>query len=83
MAAKLLQFPLPDDTFDLFDYARVPVASRRRRSSRRLVSGSPSERWIPVITDDWPERIHVSDAEIDVFEAQFGDLLDDLFKPGK
>ena len=83
MAAKLLRFPLPEDTFDLFDYARVPVASRRRRRSRRLSPGCPSEQWTPVITDDWPEHIHVSDAEIDVFEAQFADLLDDLFNPGK
>jgi hypothetical protein len=83
MAAKLFQFPLPDDTFDLFDYVRAPVASRRRRRSRRLPPGSPGERWTPVITDDWPEHIYVSDAEIDVFEAQFGDLLDDLFNPGK
>jgi hypothetical protein len=48
-----------------------------------LARGSPSEQWTPVITDDWPEHIRVSDAEIDVFEAQFGDLLDDLFNPGK
>lgn len=83
MAAKLLPFPLPDDIFDLFDYARVPVASCRRRRSRRLEPDSPSEQWTPVITDDWPEHIRVSDAEIDVFEAQFGDLLDDLFNPEK
>jgi hypothetical protein len=83
MAAKLLQFPLPGDTFDLFDYARVPVGSRRRRRSKRLASGGPREEWTPVITDDWPERIHVSDAELDLFEAQFGDLVDDLLSPRK
>jgi len=81
MAANLLPFPPPDETYDLFDYARVPVASRRRRRSRRLASGSPGEQWTPVITDDWPEHIRVSDTEIDVFEAQFGDLLDDLLSP--
>ena len=82
MAAKLLPFPPPDDTLDLFDYARIPVASRRRRS-RRLAPGSPAEQWTPVITDDWAEHIDVSDVEIDVFEAQFGGVLDDLFNPGK
>jgi hypothetical protein len=83
MAAKLLQFPLPDDTFGLFDYARVPVGSCRSRRSKRLGSGSPREEWTPVITDDWPERIHISDAEFDLFEARFGDLLDDLLSPRK
>jgi hypothetical protein len=28
------------------------------------------------VTDDWPERIPVTDAEVDVFEAWFGDLFD-------
>ena len=33
------------------------------------------------ITDDWPERIPITDAEVDVFEAWFGDLFDELFGP--
>jgi len=33
------------------------------------------------VTDDWPERIPVTDAEVDVFEARFGDLFDELFGP--
>jgi hypothetical protein len=82
MAAKLLQFPLPDDTFDPFDYVRLPVGSRRRRS-KRLAPGSPRQEWTPVITDDWPERIRVTDIEIDLFEAHFGELLDDLLSPPK
>ncbi len=49
-------------------------------SSVRSVTHVPG---CTVITDDWPEHIHVSDAEIDVFEVQFGDLLDDLFNLGK
>jgi hypothetical protein len=28
------------------------------------------------VTDDWPERVRVTQAEIDVFEAWFGDLFD-------
>jgi hypothetical protein len=31
------------------------------------------------ITDDWPELVPVGDAEIDVFEAWFRDLFDELF----
>ena len=33
------------------------------------------------VTDDWPERIPITDAEVDLFEAWFGDLFDDLFGP--
>jgi hypothetical protein len=32
-----------------------------------------------VITDDWPERVPVTQAELDVFEAWFGDLFDEMF----
>jgi hypothetical protein len=33
------------------------------------------------VTDDWPEHIPVTEAEVDVFEAWFGDLFDELFGP--
>ena len=33
------------------------------------------------VMDDWPARVPVTDAEIDVFEAWFGDLFDELFGP--
>jgi len=33
------------------------------------------------VTDDWPEQIPVTEAEVDVFEAWFGDLFDELFGP--
>ncbi len=33
------------------------------------------------VTDDWPEHIPVAEAEVDVFEAWFGDLFDELFGP--
>jgi hypothetical protein len=29
--------------------------------------------------DDWPEDVPVTEAEIEVFEAWFGDLFDELF----
>ncbi len=32
-----------------------------------------------IVTDDWPDRVPVTDAEVDVFEAWFGDLFDELF----
>jgi len=33
------------------------------------------------VTDDWPEHVPVTEAEVDVFEAWFGDLFDELFGP--
>jgi len=33
------------------------------------------------VTDDWHERVPVTEAEVDVFEAWFGDLFDELFGP--
>lgn len=29
--------------------------------------------------DDWPNDVPVTEGQIDVFEAWFGDLFDDLF----
>ena len=37
------------------------------------------EAW--TVTDDWPEPVPITDAELDVFEAWFGDLFDELFGP--
>jgi hypothetical protein len=34
------------------------------------------------VTDDWPKDVPVSDAEIAVFEAWFGDLFGELFGDG-
>ena len=31
------------------------------------------------MTDDWPEEVPITEAEIEVFEAWFGDLFDELF----
>jgi hypothetical protein len=37
------------------------------------------ETW--TVTDDWPNPVPITDAELDVFEAWFGDLFDELFGP--
>jgi len=31
------------------------------------------------VTDDWPDDVPVTETEIEVFEAWFGDLFDELF----
>jgi hypothetical protein len=33
------------------------------------------------VTDDWPERVPVTEAEAEVFERWFADLFDELFGP--
>lgn len=38
------------------------------------------EQWR--VSDDWPAQIPVTDPEIAVFEAWFGDVFDELFGPG-
>lgn len=31
------------------------------------------------VVDDWPERVPITERELDVFEAWFGDIFDELF----
>lgn len=61
---------------DLYDYADDPAP---RQSSLR---GSPSHIFdveqLPVI-DDWPEKVPITEAEIQVFERWFGDVFDEMF----
>lgn len=37
------------------------------------------EVWQPLVTDDLPDRIPITEAELDFIEAHFADLLDELF----
>jgi hypothetical protein len=50
------------------------VLRDRRRAKRDRAAWS--------VTDDWPKDVPVTEAEIDVFEAWFGDVFDDLFGDG-
>lgn len=58
---------------DLYDYLKTP-ARRMGRPSKHDLSG-----WR--VTEDWPEHVPVNLAEVEVFEAWFGDILDELFGP--
>ncbi len=60
---------LPDD---LYDYVDDPPPRIRGPN------GDRSPRTFHV-TDDWPEDVPVTEAEIDVFERYFGNVLDRLF----
>lgn len=59
---------------DLYDYVAAPSRLGRRRAKR--------DRVTLTVTDDWPKDVPVTEAEIAVFEAWFGDLFDDLFGDG-
>jgi hypothetical protein len=37
--------------------------------------------WRPQIISDFPKRIPVTRAEVDIFEAHFADFFDELFRP--
>jgi hypothetical protein len=56
---------------DLYDYAVASARLGRRRAKRTSVT------W--TVTDDWSKDVPVTEAEIDMFEAWFGDLFDELF----
>lgn len=62
---------LPDDLYDY--YAAEPDP---RRGAPPVAEG---KTWR--VTDDWPERVPITEAEIEVFERWFADLFDELFGP--
>lgn len=57
---------------DFFDYCRSPEPKRRGRA----VADDLSD-WR--VVDDWPNDVPVTPEEVDVFEAWFGDVLEELF----
>jgi hypothetical protein len=56
---------------DLYDYARQPA--------RRAGRPAPQDTTTWTVTDDWPDEVPITEAELDVFEAWFGDLFDEFF----
>jgi len=59
---------------DLHDYMRAPP---QRAKSRARIKDSGSI----VVTDDWPERVPIGDAELRAIEGHLRKELDDLFGP--
>ena len=62
---------LPDD---LYDYYSDAPAAHRDSPTRNT-----TRTWR--VDDDWPERVPVTEVEVDIFERYFGDVLDRLFGP--
>jgi hypothetical protein len=59
---------------DLYDYVAAPARPGCRRAKR--------DQTALTVTDDWPEDVPVTEAEIAVLEAWFGKLFDELFGDG-
>lgn len=62
---------------DLLDYAELPLRVVEPRVGRPPKDDLST--W--TVTDDWPERVPVTGVEVDVFEAWFGDVFDELLGP--
>jgi hypothetical protein len=63
--------PLPDD---LYGYVRTEAWPRAGRPEK-----CDFRDW--TVSDDWSQDVPVTEKELDVFEAWFGDLFDELFGP--
>ncbi|KAB2722047.1 hypothetical protein F9K73_07495 [Brucella intermedia] len=69
---------LPDDLYNYGDDL-APSCTPRGRNAWSGTFDVDVEK-LPVI-DDWPERVPVTEAEVDTFDRYFGDVLDRLFGP--
>lgn len=64
---------------DLYDYV-VPPRPEANQSRKRLHRTTRAP-WRPQVVSDFPERIPVTSAEVDIFEAHFADFFEELFQP--
>lgn len=74
--ARAISGVLPDDLYDYMEDAAADPSV----AATAVKTGSPKpslQGW--TVSDDWPERVPVTEAEIDLFEAWFGDILDEIF----
>jgi hypothetical protein len=76
MSAKVLRFPALQGDADLYDYIR-PARSATPEQRARVGKEVKRPRSLN-ISDDWPHRVPVTQAEVDLFEVHFGPLLDEL-----
>lgn len=78
------------DTDDMPRPVRKPVPTASEQLEALLghpwpFPGRPSKHdpstW--TVADDWPERVPITEAEVEVFERWFADLFDELFGPAR
>jgi hypothetical protein len=66
--SKAAAWTLPGD---LYDYAQPPHHPDEQAPGDKLAN------WR--VIDDWPSHVPVTPEELDVFEAWFGDIIDEIF----
>lgn len=64
-----------DGLDDLHDYMQPP-AKRAPSRARTIKDGGPI-----TVSDDWPDRVPIGDAELRVIEGHLRKELDELFGP--
>ena len=76
MSANVLQFPGSQGDADLYDYVRPDrsVAPEPRSRARKGAEHQASCK----VSDDWPDHVPITEAELDLFEVHFGPILDEL-----
>jgi hypothetical protein len=58
------------EIIDLYDYMPRPKPRASRVRKRK---------WRPVITDDLPDDLPITEADLDRYELYFADFLDEIF----
>lgn len=76
MSAKVFRFPASQGDADLYDYVRPVQSAAPEPRSRTRKRGEHA--WSLDISDDWPDHVPVTEAELDLFEVHFGPILDEL-----
>jgi hypothetical protein len=76
MSANVFRFPASQGDADLYDYVR-PVRSALHEPRSRCRKGGARPAGLK-ISDDWPDSVPVTEAELDLFEVHLGPLLDEL-----
>lgn len=66
---------------DLYDYGNDPQPTDGPQRCNTPLLGADGQRMR--VTDDWPDHVPVTKAEIQVFERWFADVFDELLSPEK
>jgi len=80
-AALIIVSHLPNAWATVKQRILQAVNGRRHRRRNAPQHHLHNRTVVVIVTDDWPDRVPVTNAEMDVFGAWFGDLFDEMFRP--